>query len=109
MKLLSRIEEIVLLSIWKLGPHAYGLTIYREVVRATRKDWLVGAIYAPLSRLHKNGYIRIKSGESAPERGGKRRIYYQLTPRGRAALAEIQEMNAHIWRDIPFLKGEKTS
>lgn len=107
MKLLSRIEEIILLSIWKLGDEAYGLTIFREVVKATGKDWLVGAIYAPLSRLHKNGYIRIRPGESTAERGGRRRVYYQLTPCGRDALAEIQEMNARIWRGIPELKGEK--
>lgn len=108
MKLLSRIEEIVLLAIWKLGDDAYGLTICREVVRMTGKDWLVGAIYAPLSRLHKNGCVEIRAGEPSAERGWRRRVYYKLTPQGKAALAEIQEVNARVWQGVPRFKQEQS-
>ena len=108
MKLLSRIEEIILLSIWKLGDDAYGITIRQEVVRATGKDWLLGAIYAPLSRLHKNGYVRTIAGPPTPERGGRSKIYYVLTAEGKRALAKIQKVNARLWQGIPNLEFKKT-
>ncbi len=88
MKLLSRIEEIVLLAVLRLGEDAYGLTICREVSRVTEKQWLVGAIYAPLSRLHKNGHVEIPSGPPGAEPGESRRIYYRVTPQGLAALED---------------------
>jgi len=109
MKLLSRIEEIILLSIWKLGDDAYGITIRQEVVRATGKGWLLGAIYAPLSRLHKNGYVRTVIGPPTPERGGRSKIYYRLTSEGKRALAEIQKVNARLWQGVPKLEYKRSS
>lgn len=97
MKLLSRIEEIVLLAILRLGADAYGLTICREVGRVTEKDWLVGAIYAPLARLHKNGHVEIRTGPPGAEPGESRRIYYQVTPQGLAALEEARRVTARGW------------
>lgn len=38
MKILSRLEEFVLLSVWRLGDNAYGITIHEDVVRVTGKD-----------------------------------------------------------------------
>ncbi len=40
MRLLSRIEEIILLSIWRLESDAYGIAILEEVRKATGKTWL---------------------------------------------------------------------
>ena len=104
MKLLSRIEEIILLSIWRLKDEAYGMAIREEIIKATGKNWLLGAIYGPLGRLHKNGYVATVKGEPTPERGGRAKVYYRLTPEGKKALMEIQKVNAHIWKDIPTLE-----
>ena len=57
MRLLSRLEEIVLLSIWRLQDNAYGITILDEVEKATGKIWLTGSIYASLGRLLKQGLL----------------------------------------------------
>jgi len=104
MKLLSRIEEIILLSIWRLQDEAYGMAIREEIIKATGKNWLLGAIYGPLGRLHKNGYVTTVKGEPTPERGGRAKVYYRLTPEGKKALMEIQKVNARIWNDIPKLE-----
>ena len=104
MKLLSRIEEIILLSIWRLQDDAYGMTIRREVIKATGKKWLLGAIYGPLGRLYKNGYVTTVKGEPSPERGGRAKVYYRLTKEGKAALLEIQKVNSIIWENIPSLE-----
>jgi len=100
MKLLSRIEEIILMAIWRLGDDAYGMAIREEVIRATGKPWLLGAIYGPLGRLHKNGYISSVQGDPTPERGGRAKVFYALTREGRDALSEVRRINATIWKGV---------
>jgi DNA-binding PadR family transcriptional regulator len=107
MKLLSRIEEIILLSIWRLGDRAYGMAIREEVIKATGKKWLLGAIYGPLGRLHKNGYVSTSKGDPTPERGGRSKVYYRLSREGIKALREIQQVNSVIWDGIEELELEK--
>ena len=107
MKLLSRIEEIILLSIWRLQDNAYGMTIRQEVIKTTGKNWLLGAIYGPLGRLQKNGLVETIKGEPTAERGGRAKVFYRLTPEGKKALLEIEKVNAVIWTDIPPLGLEE--
>ena len=104
MKLLSRIEEIILLSIWRLGDRAYGMAIREEVIKATGKKWLLGAIYGPLGRLHKNGYVLTLMGEPTPERGGRSKVYYRVSREGIKALREIKRVNSLVWNDIEELE-----
>lgn len=100
MKLLSRIEEIILLAIWRLGDDAYGMTIRKAVIEATGKNWLLGAIYGPLGRLLKNGYVACEKGQPLPERGGRAKVYYRLTREGKDALWQIHRVNNFIWKGI---------
>lgn len=104
MKLLSRIEEIILLSIWRLDDNAYGMTIREEVIKITGKNWLLGAIYGPLGRLQKNRYVCTFKGDPSPERGGRSKMYYRLTQYGIKALKEIQSVNSILWDSIKELK-----
>ena len=97
MKLLSRIEEIILLAIVKLGDEAYGMNIRTEVMDVTGTHWLLGAIYGPLGRLHKNGYVSTVKGDPTPERGGRAKVYYQITSTGKDALTRIHQVNSVIW------------
>jgi PadR family transcriptional regulator PadR len=106
MDLLSRIEEILLLAIWKLGDNAYGISIRSQVEKDTGIEWMSGAIYAPLNRLKKNGYVRTVQAQGTGGKGGRPRIYYQLTERGKKKLAAIQEISQSIWQNVPDLKKE---
>ena len=106
MKLLSRIEEIILLAIWRLGDEAYGMTIREEVIKATGKKWLLGAIYGPLGRLQKNGYVTTIKGEPTPERGGRAKVYYRVTKKGKNALIELFRVQKLIWEGISPQKFE---
>ena len=107
MRLISRIEEIILLSIWRLQDNAYGITILEEVAKATGKTWLTGSIYASLGRLLKRKLVISIEGEPTPERGGRRKIYYRLTKEGQKALVEIKRLNALAWNDLPAFEIEK--
>ncbi|MGD9347681.1 MAG: PadR family transcriptional regulator [Candidatus Aminicenantes bacterium] len=101
MRLISRIEEIILLSIWRLQDDAYGITILDEVANATGKTWLTGSIYASLSRLLKHGLVESIEGEPTAERGGRRKIYYKLTPKGQKSLMAVRRVNSILWKDLP--------
>jgi DNA-binding PadR family transcriptional regulator len=105
MRLISRLEEIILLSIWRLQDNAYGITILEEAKKATGKSWLTGSIYASLGRLLKNGLVISVQGEPTSERGGRRKIFYRLTHEGQQALLAVKRVNEIIWSSIPPFKG----
>jgi len=104
MQFLSRIEEILLLAIWKLKDNAFGISIREQVEKDTGTKWLSGAIYAPLSRLKKNGYVKTKRAKGSTDLGGRPRIYYTLTPLGEKKLRSIQELNKVIWAEVSDMK-----
>ncbi len=101
MELLSRKEELILLMIWKLGDDAFGLTIRDALIDVTGVKWLFGSIYTPLTKLYEKGMITKYDGNSANERGGRPRVYFNLTPRGKEALTQIKHVNEAIWGDMP--------
>ena len=68
MAFLSRIEEILLLTIWKLKDEAYGIAIRHQVERDTGISWLSEAIYAPLSRLKDKGYVESIKAKNLPKK-----------------------------------------
>ena len=103
MPYLSRSEEIILLSIWKLQKKAYGMAIREQIIQSTGKNWSIGAVYAPLNRLLAKEFIKSFEGEPSPERGGRRKIFYSLTDEGKAALIEVQKVNQAIWLGVPNL------
>ena len=111
MRLLSRAEELVMLSIWQLKENAYLIPIREYISSITGKDWSIGAVYVPLDRLTKVRYIETYLGESTPERGGRRKKFYKLTEEGYEALVEALNMHDKLWQGFPGLefKSGKTS
>ncbi|MFC1556048.1 PadR family transcriptional regulator [candidate division KSB1 bacterium] len=107
MKFLSRIEEFLLVAVWKLRDEAYGITILEQVESDTSTKWPSGAVYGALSRLMNNGLLISHKGETRPERGGRHRIYYSLTREGKEKLAHIQAVSESLWNGVPKLKTER--
>jgi PadR family transcriptional regulator PadR len=106
MRWLTRIEEIMLLAIWKLKDQAYGIAIREQIEKDTGVKWLSGAIYVPLSRLKASGYVKIRKADKSAELGGRPRIYYTLSPLGMNKLISLQTMNKTLWANVPDLKLE---
>lgn len=104
MHLLSRAEEIILMAIVNLKDQAYGITIRSYVTKATGFKWSIGAVYAPLHRLEEKGYVKTIKGEPIKERGGRGKIYYQITPDGREALLRLRDVNENLWKKISVLE-----
>ena len=106
MKLLSRSEEIVLMSIWRLQDEAYGVSIRKQVSKATGQDWSIGAVYAPLRRLEEKGYVQTRKGEPESKRGGRSKVYYHLTRTGKQALLAVKHVHEALWSGIPGLDSD---
>jgi PadR family transcriptional regulator PadR len=102
---LTRNEELILLSIWKLEGNAYGVTIRNNFRTVTGKVLNYGSLYNTLYRLAQRGFVT--TNESAPlsRQGGRRKILYALTSRGEKALAEAQKIQRLAWGEVPELPG----
>jgi DNA-binding PadR family transcriptional regulator len=97
MELLTKLEELILLSVWRLGKNAYGKTIYRHIQAITGKKLSLGGVYFPLDRLAKKGFLRVYNAPATEERRGLSRRYYQLTEGGIEALNDIKRVNEVMW------------
>ena len=104
MNFLPKIEEILLLAIWKLKDNAYGISVIEQVEKDTGTQWLPGSIYGALNRLKKHGYIATSGVAQSPDQKGRPRIYYNLTASGREKLITAQQVSREMWNGVPDLK-----
>src|SRR5437868_5106228 len=103
---LSTFELMVMLALARLGEDAYGVPIAREIQDQSGRDVLLGTVYAALERLADRGLVSSELGEPTPERGGRAKRYFHLTPKGVKEVREAQRTLVKLWRGIPQLKGE---
>ena len=83
---LGEFEQLVLLALVRLGPAAYGAGIRREIEARAGRELSISAVYTTLERLEQKGFVRSWIGEPTPQRGGRRRKYFELRPLGARAL-----------------------
>lgn len=100
MKLLSRSEELILLAVLQLAGNAYGVTILEFINEKLNMDWTLGAIYVPLDKLTRKGYINKYMSSPSSERGGRSKCLYELTKKGQEALKEIREVQMTLWAGV---------
>ena len=100
MKELTKIEEILLLAIWRLGPEAYGVAIRQFVAEMIQRDITYGNLYSALNQLDKKGYVSKSAGETTPERRGRPKIFYRISENGLNALKEARELNEKLWEGV---------
>ena len=60
---LTRNEELILLSIWRLSDNAYGVAIRKNVMEITKKTLHYGSLYNTLDMLAKKGYVVTKTSD----------------------------------------------
>jgi PadR family transcriptional regulator len=107
MNFLTRTEEIIMLAIWRLKDNAYGVTIADIMTRTSGNKWVLGAVYVPLERLEKKGYICSRIGNSTNKRGGRSKRLYKLTGAGLKAVLQTRAMEQSLWKEISISKLEK--
>lgn len=102
---LGEFEELTLLAVKAVDPPVYGVPVQQYVEQATGRNVAMGAVYAALERLERKGFVRSAMSEPSPERGGKSKRLYAVTPAGMQTLREIRRVRDRIWRAID---GETT-
>jgi len=84
---LGEFEQVILLAILRLQDRgAYGVSIRVEISEKTQRNPAPGAIYTTLDRLESKSFLKSTVGEAKPERGGRAKRYYRVTPKGLSAL-----------------------
>ncbi len=94
-------EEMLLTTIAHLEDNAYGVTIMAKIREISPKKIVFGTLYNSLDKLVKKGFVVASAGEPTPERGGRRKIYYTLTTKGKTSLAKTREFHQALWERIP--------
>ena len=103
-KLLTDFELMILLAVLRVDK-PYGVTIAREIEATAGRSVLLGAVYAALDRLEERGLVASRIGDPRPERGGRARRYFRVTPRGLRALKDTQRALVALWTKVPQLEG----
>lgn len=97
---ITKIEEILLLAIWKLKDEAYGVKIRQHVSEVIKKEFTYGNLYSALGQLSRKKYVRKVTGAPTPNRRGRSKIFYSVTDDGLKAIKEAYEMNTALWAGI---------
>lgn len=100
---ITRNEELILLSIWKLKEGAYGVTIRENFRKITGKTLNYGSLYNTLYLLLRKGLVVSEESEPLSKKGGRRKILYSLSHDGERALQDAQKIQKLAWGDVPDL------
>ena len=100
MKELTKLEEVVMIAILTLGDDAYGVNIKKKVHKITGKEYFYNTLYTTFDQLIRKGYIIKDYGEPTAVRGGKRKVFFQMTKVGKAALENAFERQQRVWAGI---------
>jgi DNA-binding PadR family transcriptional regulator len=84
--MLGELEQIVLLAVLRVGDEAYGVPVLDEIERQTGRALALATVHTTLSRLETKGLVRSALGAPTPQRGGRAKRYYTVTPAGQRAL-----------------------
>ena len=91
---LGEFEQLVLLALVRLSPEAYGATVRREIEARAKRRLSISAVYTTLDRLEEKELVRSRVSDPVPQRGGRRRKYFELTPLGARALKQAHQAYA---------------
>lgn len=105
MKILTKLDEHVLLVILRLQDNAYIVSIKTALEEALGKDISFGALYLSLNRLIRDGYLEAEIGEATSRKGGRAKKYYRMTRGGALKLREIHSLQRKMWKGFDELSG----
>lgn len=104
---IGEFEQLVLLSILRLGEEAYGVTIARELEDRAGRSVARGALYTTLDRLEDKGLLKWKLTPGAAARGRVPRRSYIVTARGVSALKAAQHVLRSMWKGLEDVLGDE--
>ena len=110
---LGEFEQLILFALLRLGESAYGVSVRQEIEERAGRPVSSGAVYTALGRLEARSFVTSRIGETAPQRGGRRRKYYRLEPAGAAALqravVNVRDMSRGLTGRLAMLAATSDS
>ncbi|MEX2271051.1 MAG: helix-turn-helix transcriptional regulator [Vicinamibacterales bacterium] len=94
----------MLLAVARLGADAYGVPIVDELARQTGRHVSRASVYVALKRLENKGLIVSTLGDPTPERGGRAKRYFQISPLAERRLQEARTALMKMWADLPIVQ-----
>ena len=95
--MMTKLEDHILMTVWKFQGEAYGVNIYQHLVKIMDSQMAIGVVYFALDRLTKRGFLRSYKGEPTAVRGGMRKKYYQITKKGIDELEKSKSIHDKVW------------
>jgi DNA-binding PadR family transcriptional regulator len=96
---LGEFEYAVLLTVLHLDS-AYAVPVRSLLEERTGRPVARGALYTALERLEAKGCLRSHMNDATPERGGRPRRYFSVTPAGLRALKATHAALANLTRGL---------
>ena len=84
--LIGEFEQVVLLSLLRLGNGTWGAAIRRDIQERIARELPVSVVYVTLQRMERKGFVKSYVGAPTKERGGRRRRHYLIDTLGEQAL-----------------------
>jgi PadR family transcriptional regulator len=97
---LGEFEHIVLVAVLRLGDDAYAIPIREEIEARTGRSVARGALYTALERLESKRCLQSRMSAPLPERGGRSRRYFVVTPAGLAAIRASRRRLLSLWQGL---------
>jgi len=104
-RFLTDFELMVMLAVLRVREDAYGVSIAREIEQTGGRCVTHAAVYLALDRLSQHGLVASRLGDPTPERGGRAKKLFSITPAGLRAIRQTQRAFMALWKGIPELKG----
>jgi PadR family transcriptional regulator, regulatory protein PadR len=102
---LGEFEHIILLALLRLEDRAYGVTVRQEIEFRTHREVSIGAVYATLDRLEIKGYVKSHRGDPTPERGGRSKRFFRVTPKGVEAVNHTQRALLNMTEGLGLIRS----
>lgn len=100
MKKLGDFEQLVLLAVLRVGDEAYAVPVRQEIERRTGRAVARGAVYVTLERLEEKRLLTSSLGDPTPERGGRAKRFYRVSPQGVATLESSWRGLKRLWAGL---------
>lgn len=97
---LGELEQMVLLAALRLGEEAYSVSIINELDAIGPRPVSRPSVYLALVRLRKKGLLASTLGAPTPQRGGRAKRFYEVTPEGLRVLRAARRAYLTLWRGL---------
>ncbi len=97
---LTELEQLVMLSVIRLGDDAYAAAVRRDLAQVAGRRLSSATVHVTLVRLEREGLLDSRESDPEPVRGGRSRRCFRLTSEGRKALHTAREVMDRMWARV---------